>query len=72
MSAYELVRRTESSTGGGSSSSGADSVTGSSSLKRSFINLPKDVFEMLASAGPYLYRDTLLLQKVYTLAFLCW
>ncbi|XP_074309319.1 THO complex subunit 2 isoform X2 [Silene latifolia] len=28
------------------------------------IFLSKELFEMLASAGPYLYRDTLLLQKV--------
>ena len=36
----------------------------STSVSRSFIDLPKELFEMLVSAGPYLYRDTLLLQKV--------
>ncbi|XP_016465502.1 THO complex subunit 2 isoform X1 [Nicotiana tabacum] len=35
-----------------------------SSSSRSFINLPKELFEMLSSVGPHLYRDTLLLQKV--------
>ncbi|GAB2226287.1 hypothetical protein Drorol1_Dr00022088 [Drosera rotundifolia] len=28
------------------------------------IDLPKELFEMLSCAGPYMYRDTLLLQKV--------
>ncbi|KAH7656619.1 THO complex subunitTHOC2 N-terminal protein [Dioscorea alata] len=32
--------------------------------KRSFINLPRELFQMLAVAGPYLYRDPILLQKV--------
>lgn len=36
-----------------------------SSSSRSFINLPKELFEMLSSVGPHLYRDTLLLQKVW-------
>lgn len=65
--AYKLVCKTQLSTAGTSSSSGAEPNPGSSSLNRSFINLPKELFEMLASAGPYLYRDTLLLQKVYHL-----
>lgn len=30
----------------------------------SFIELPRELFQMLASVGPYLYRDALLLQKV--------
>ncbi|KAL4575579.1 hypothetical protein LXL04_022427 [Taraxacum kok-saghyz] len=32
--------------------------------KRSVIDLPKELFEMLTCVGPYLHRDTLLLQKV--------
>lgn len=64
FSAYKLVCQTQISTAGASSGSGADPETGSTSLNRSFINLPKELFEMLASAGPYLYRDALLLQKV--------
>ncbi|GFP83588.1 THO complex subunit 2 [Phtheirospermum japonicum] len=55
-SAYNLVCETQTS------SAGPNSETGASSHK-SFIDLPKELFEMLASAGPYLYRDTLLLQK---------
>ncbi|KAM3363868.1 THO complex subunit 2-like [Capsicum galapagoense] len=35
-----------------------------SSSSRSYINLRKELFEMLSSVGPHLYRDTLLLQKV--------
>lgn len=62
LPAYKLVCQTQLSTAGTSSASGADSNPGSSN--RSFINLPKELFEMLASAGPYLYRDALLLQKV--------
>ncbi|CAJ2675999.1 unnamed protein product [Trifolium pratense] len=30
----------------------------------SFIDLPKELFQMLACTGPFLYRDTMLLQKV--------
>lgn len=62
LRAYKLVCQTQLSTAGTSSASSADSNLGSSN--RSFINLPKELFEMLASAGPYLYRDALLLQKV--------
>ncbi|KAL6577483.1 THO complex subunit 2 [Orobanche minor] len=62
LPAYKLVHETQISTAGISSDPGADLETGSSSLK-SFIDLPKELFEMLTSAGPYLYRDTLLLQK---------
>lgn len=36
-----------------------------SSSSRSYINLPRELFEMLSSVGPHLYRDTLLLQKVW-------
>ncbi|XP_042021570.1 THO complex subunit 2-like [Salvia splendens] len=62
LPAYKLVCQTQLSTAGTSSASSADSNLGSSN--RSFINLPKELFEMLASAGPYLYRDALLLQKI--------
>ncbi|KAL6566308.1 hypothetical protein OROGR_001923 [Orobanche gracilis] len=62
LPAYKLVHETQISSAGISSDPGADLETGSSSLK-SFIDLPKELFEMLTSAGPYLYRDTLLLQK---------
>lgn len=37
-------------------------------VHRSFIDLPKELFEMLATLGPYLYRDTVLLQKVHSFA----
>lgn len=40
-----------------------------SSVHGSFINLPGELFQMLSCAGPYLYRDTLLLQKVDSLIF---
>ncbi|KAL3652904.1 hypothetical protein CASFOL_002585 [Castilleja foliolosa] len=65
-SAYNLVCETQTSSADPNLETGA-------SLK-SFIDLPKELFEMLASAGPYLYRDTLLLQKtvrVLRVYYLC-
>lgn len=51
--------------------SGGDAMdTTNSLLHRSFIDLPKELFQMLACAGPYLYRDTILLQKVMLLFML--
>jgi THO complex subunit 2 len=44
----------------------------SSSGHVSLIDLPKEFFQMLVTAGPYLYRDTLLLQKVRGLIFNIW
>ena len=32
--------------------------------RSSLIDLPREIFQMLASVGPHLYRDALLLQKV--------
>ncbi|KAM0000916.1 putative THO complex, subunitTHOC2, THO complex subunit 2 domain-containing protein [Helianthus debilis subsp. tardiflorus] len=57
--AYELVRQRQLQ------STDSDSMeTDINFTKKSFINLPKELFEMLTSVGPYLHRDTLLLQKV--------
>ncbi|XP_076922275.1 THO complex subunit 2-like [Bidens hawaiensis] len=59
--AYELVRQPQlRPTEGGSDYMETDTNL----TKRSFIDLPKELFEMLNSVGPYLHRDTLLLQKV--------
>ncbi|KAI3847949.1 hypothetical protein MKX03_017474 [Papaver bracteatum] len=52
-SAYAAVRQTHH-----------QNLVTSSASGTSFIHLPKELFQMLASAGPYLYRNTLLLQKV--------
>lgn len=38
-------------------------------VHNSFIDLPKELFQMLATVGPYLYRDTVLLQKVHSFAY---
>ncbi|KAL2518582.1 THO complex subunit 2 [Abeliophyllum distichum] len=63
-SACEILRPMQFSNIGVLPGSSTDLMeTANSSCSRSFINLPKELFEMLASAGPYLYRDTLLLQK---------
>ncbi|XP_050231755.1 THO complex subunit 2 isoform X2 [Mercurialis annua] len=63
--AYDIIRQThfqnlESSPGVGSDSK----ETSSARSHGSFIDLPKELFQMLATVGPYLYRDTILLQKV--------
>nr|KYP61495.1 THO complex subunit 2 [Cajanus cajan] len=64
-SAYDVIRQTHlqnpgSSTGGSTDVMDVDNSSGHDS----FIDLPKDLFQMLACTGPYLYRDTVLLQKV--------
>ncbi|XP_023770014.1 THO complex subunit 2 isoform X1 [Lactuca sativa] len=59
--AYELVRQRQLQIPEGVT----DLVeTESNSSKRSFIDIPKELFEMLTCVGPYLHRDTLLLQKI--------
>lgn len=40
-----------------------------SSVRGSFVDLPSELFQMLSCVGPYLYRDTLLLQKVFFFFF---
>ncbi|XVE74551.1 hypothetical protein DITRI_Ditri12bG0026000 [Diplodiscus trichospermus] len=63
--AYDIVRRTHLQSFGSPLGSGADNMDATnSSVRSSFIDLPKELFQMLATVGPHLYRDTLLLQKV--------
>nr|XP_027098247.1 THO complex subunit 2-like isoform X1 [Coffea arabica] len=63
--AYEVVCKMRLVSYSTSAGAGTDLMEATStSVSRSFIDLPKELFEMLVSAGPYLYRDTLLLQKV--------
>ncbi|KAJ6762448.1 THO COMPLEX SUBUNIT 2, partial [Salix koriyanagi] len=64
-SAYNIIRQTRvrRSVSPGIASIDAMGVT-SSSGHVSFIDLPKEFFQMLVTVGPYLYRDTLLLHKV--------
>ena len=38
--------------------------TGTSAVSVNSFDLPKEFFQMLAACGPYLHRDTQLLQKV--------
>ncbi|KEH24624.1 THO complex subunit 2 [Medicago truncatula] len=54
------VQKSGSSTGGSTDAIDVDNPSGYSS----FIDLPKEIFQMLACTGPFLYRDTMLLQKV--------
>lgn len=64
-SAYDTVRRAHLPIFGASSGTSIDVMnTENASIHGSFIELPKELFQMLACSGPYLYRNTLLLQKV--------
>ncbi|KAG5014798.1 hypothetical protein JHK85_020934 [Glycine max] len=70
-SAYDVIRQTHlqnpgSSTGGSTDVMDVDNSSGYSS----FIDLPKELFQMLACTGPYLYRDTVLVLRGYYLSAL--
>ncbi|KAI9168848.1 hypothetical protein LWI28_002735 [Acer negundo] len=64
-SAYDIVRQTHLQSIWSFSGANIDAMdTTDSTISRSFVDLPKELFQMLATVGPYLYRDTVLLQKV--------
>lgn len=66
---YDLICKTQLlglPTGGSTNTTDVTDSSGS----RPFIDLPTQLFEMLACVGPYLYRDTSLLQKVWPFHFL--
>ncbi|CAL0313802.1 unnamed protein product [Lupinus luteus] len=64
-SAYDIICQTHRQNSGSPTGGGTDAMDeDNSSGDGSFIDLPKELFQMLACAGPYLYRDTMLLQKV--------
>ncbi|KAK6921550.1 THO complex, subunitTHOC2, C-terminal, partial [Dillenia turbinata] len=57
--AYEMVRQINLLNFGLASGANLDTMEATnSSVKKYFIDLPKELFQMLASAGPYFYRDT--------------
>ncbi|GJT52907.1 THO complex subunit 2 isoform X1 [Tanacetum coccineum] len=60
-SSYQLVRQPQVQAKGGDSDF---MKMESNTSNRSFIDLPKEIFEMLTSVGPYLHRNTLLLVEV--------
>ncbi|XP_010531606.1 PREDICTED: THO complex subunit 2-like [Tarenaya hassleriana] len=63
--AYDIVRQTRFQSS--ISSNGENTVTvdaASSTSNRGSVDFPKEVFQMLSIVGPYLYRDTILLQKI--------
>ncbi|KAI8560312.1 hypothetical protein RHMOL_Rhmol04G0245900 [Rhododendron molle] len=62
-STYELVRQTHLQNLVLPSAAVSDSMETNSYVKRFFVDLLKELSEMLSCAGPYLYCDTLLLQK---------
>ncbi|CAN1296054.1 THO complex subunit 2 [Linum perenne] len=61
-SAYGVVREAHFQNSESPSAATVDVMDTSS--QRSPVSLPKELFQMLAVVGPYLYRDTILLQKV--------
>ncbi|XP_038907239.1 THO complex subunit 2 [Benincasa hispida] len=64
-SAYSIVRQNPYQSLGASSGTSIDTFdTTNLPVGGSFIDLPRELFQMLTAAGPYLYRDTILLQKV--------
>ncbi|KAK8627665.1 hypothetical protein V6N13_135270 [Hibiscus sabdariffa] len=64
-SAYDTARQTHLQSFVSTLGPGNDNMdTRGSTVGNSFIDLPKELFQMLATVGPQLYRDTLLLQKV--------
>jgi THO complex subunit 2 len=72
-SAYNIIRQTHIQSCGSPRIAGIDAMgVTSSSGHVSFIDLPKEFFQMLVTVGPYLYRDTLLLHKVHGLIFNIW
>ena len=72
-SAYKIIRQPHVQNCGSQAVAGiAIMDVTSSSGHVSLIDLPKEVFQMLVTVGPYLYRDTLLLQKVRGLIFNIW
>ncbi|KAK3222127.1 hypothetical protein Dsin_009152 [Dipteronia sinensis] len=63
--AYDIVRQTHLQSIGSFSGANIDAMdTTDSTISRSFVDLSKELFQMLATVGPYLYRDAVLLQKV--------
>ncbi|XP_073105250.1 THO complex subunit 2 isoform X1 [Elaeis guineensis] len=59
--AYAIVYQTHLQSRAGSN---VVESTAGSSIQNSSIDLPREFFQMLAAAGPYLHRDAVLLQKV--------
>ncbi|XP_038684183.1 THO complex subunit 2 isoform X4 [Tripterygium wilfordii] len=63
--AYDMVRQTHLRSLGSLYGAPIDAMDTTNSPEHvPSINLPRELFQMLATAGPYLCRDTLLLQKV--------
>ncbi|CAL1381313.1 unnamed protein product [Linum trigynum] len=62
-SAYDIVRQSHFQLSESPTVVGVD-VMDASAHKRCSVSLPKELFQMLAAVGPYLHRDTILLQKV--------
>ncbi|XP_042502720.1 THO complex subunit 2-like isoform X2 [Macadamia integrifolia] len=64
-SAYKVTCQAHFQSIGLPSRSASDNMeTSAPSIQKYFIDLPAELFQMLASAGPYLHRDAVLLQKV--------
>lgn len=64
--AYDLISQTSFRSLGGLSYPCSDSLdaTVAASKLNIYDDLPQEFFQMITAVGPYLYRDTILLQKV--------
>ncbi|WOL00987.1 hypothetical protein Cni_G09700 [Canna indica] len=64
--AYDVICRTSFRTTGSLAYPGPDAMdaTAVSFMQNVYIDLPREFFQMIVAVGPYLYRDTVLLQKV--------
>ncbi|XP_010556226.1 PREDICTED: THO complex subunit 2 [Tarenaya hassleriana] len=61
---YDIVRQIRFQSSVSSTAENTDVGAAFSPSNRRSVDLPKEVLQMLGTAGPYLYRDTLLLQKI--------
>lgn len=72
--AFDLIFRTSFRSIGGLTYPGPDAMDATvvSSKQTVYVDLPREFFQMITAVGPYLYRDTVLLQKVSLLNSICY
>jgi THO complex subunit 2 len=67
--AYGIVRKSNQETPDKYGNSDEVMEVDSPATSGSSVDLPREFFQMLSIVGPYLHRDTVLLQKVKLCAF---
>lgn len=72
--AFDVVSQMSFRSIGGLTYPGPDAMDATvvSSKQTVYVDLPREFFQMITAVGPYLYRDTVLLQKVSLLNFICY